>query len=345
MNYIREHITTMSGYTPGEQLSKHVIKLNTNENPYPPSPTVATAIQDASNSLRLYPQPLSDDLRTTAARYYSMPPESIMAGNGSDDLLTIIFRSFLNPGDSVYTFNPTYTLYEVLAHLQNAQLQYIDFSETYSLNHIQSIQAPLVILANPNSPTGSFIRPEDIRILAKKISGMLVIDEAYADFAPSNCLNLINDLPNVMVIRTFSKSFSLAGIRLGLAFAKPEIIHHLIKVKDSYNVNRLSMAAGIAALRDYQWMENNVNKIKASRESLSARLTDMGLTVIPSHANFLFVKNFPKPALSVYEELKKHRILVRHFNKLRTADALRITIGTDEQCDTFFSTLQSILSA
>jgi len=347
MSFVRKNIEEMEGYAPGEQINRDVIKLNTNENPYPPSPRVCEILAaHPSDDLKLYPDPKAESLCEEASKRYTFPVEGIMAGNGSDDLLTIIFRAFLDRGDSVASFYPTYTLYETLARIQDAELVYTDFTPLFGIPETFSdASAKFVILANPNSPSGTLIPSEAVKKLAEAVTGVLVIDEAYADFARENCMDLAKELDNVIVLRSFSKSFSLAGIRLGLAFSTPEIIRQLMKVKDSYNVNRLSMQAGTEALKDYEWMRKNVSAIISTREKLINGLEDLGLDPLPSESNFVFVKCPGEQAANLYRLLKERNILVRYFDRERTREYLRITVGTEEQVQELLSEISDILSS
>ena len=345
-NPLRTAIREMDGYTPGEQINTDCIKLNTNENPYPPSPRAVRILSEYQEDLlRLYPDPAADELRTAAADRYGVPAEGILAGNGSDDLLTIIFRAFLEKGDTAAAFYPTYTLYETLARIQDAEIVYTQFTPEFTIpDDFSDGGAQFVILANPNSPTGTLIPAERVRQLADSVSGVLVVDEAYADFARENCMSLVGECDNVIILRSFSKSFSLAGIRLGLAFSSSDIIEQLMKVKDSYNVNRLSMAAGTEALRDYEWMQNNAEHIIRTRGKLIRGLDEIGLDPVPSESNFVFVKCPRSRASHLYRLLKQRNILVRYFDRDRTRDYLRITVGTEGQTDKLLSALSSILS-
>lgn len=347
MSFVRNKIEEMEGYVPGEQINRNVIKLNTNENPYPPSPRVCDALaRYPGDELKLYPDPAADSLCREASKRYNIPADGIMAGNGSDDLLTIIFRAFLDRGDRVASFYPTYTLYETLAQLQDAELVYTDFTPSFGIPETFSDNgAKFVILANPNSPSGTLIPSEKVKELAGAVTGVLVVDEAYADFARENCMDLVRECDNIIVLRSFSKSFSLAGIRLGLAFSTPEIISQLIKVKDSYNVNRLSMRAGLEALKDYEWMRRNVSAIIETREKLIMGLEERGLDPLPSESNFVFVKCPGGQASNLYRLLKEKNILVRYFDREETKEYLRITVGTEEQVQKLLRELSDILSS
>ncbi|HEY2990311.1 MAG TPA: aminotransferase class I/II-fold pyridoxal phosphate-dependent enzyme, partial [Candidatus Binatia bacterium] len=273
MSYrFRKNIAAMEGYIPGEQPQDgDFIKLNTNENPYPPSPRVLSALRKAANrSLRFYPEPLSDMLRSTAAATYGVAPGNVLAGNGSDELLSILMRCFVGAHDRVFYPEPTYTLYDTLIAIQEGLKVGIPYPADFSLpDDLFSQTAALTFVCNPNSPSGTLLPPESIEKLARTISGVLVVDEAYIDFAEggkASAIPLLERNPNLVVLRSFSKSFALAGMRIGLAFASAEIIAGMIKVKDSYNVNRLSQLAALEALRDLSWMKRNVRRIQGSRK-------------------------------------------------------------------------------
>ena len=348
--YFRTNIATMAGYMPGEQpRDEGYIKLNTNENPYPPSPQVSAALRKAINaSLRLYPEPLSDTLRATAAAVYGVTPANVIAGNGSDELLSILMRCFVAPQDRVAFPMPTYSLYDTLIEIQNGTAVRVGFPPDFSLpDSLAEQKAALTFLCNPNAPSGTLVPLSDIEKLARAVQGILVVDEAYVDFAESegaSSIPLIGRLPNLVVLRTFSKSFSLAGMRIGLAFADEEIISGMIKVKDSYNLNRLSMVAARAALGDMAWMNRGVRRIQRSRKKLTAALRRMGYDVYPSHANFILARKAGENLKGIYDELKRRKILVRYFDVPGLQDCLRITIGTPKEVQALLKEL-AVVSA
>jgi len=348
MGYFRRIIEEMRGYIPGEQPASldKLIKLNTNENPYPPSPRVIEAIlREANPSLRLYPDPLATPLREMAARVYQVGQEQVMAGNGSDELLSIIVRAFIGKGDKVAYPVPTYTLYDTLVDIQEGIRELIDYPEDYSLpEELLEKEVRLTFISNPNSPSGTFIPVDKLAGLAERTRGILVIDEAYVDFAPASALPLIREYPNVVVLRSFSKSFSLAGMRIGLAFASPQIIEGLLKVKDSYNLNRLSIVAATAALEDMEWMQNNVARIIRSREVLTEALNELGFKVYPSAANFVLASLPGQDLAWLYRTLKDLGILVRYFPQPRLADCIRITVGTEEEISRLIHELKRVMS-
>jgi histidinol-phosphate aminotransferase len=348
--YFRPNIAAMTGYLPGEQpRDDGVIKLNTNENPYPPSPKIFAALQKALRaSLRLYPEPLSDSLRSVAATVYGVKPENIIGGNGSDELLSMVLRCFVGPKDRVAYPVPTYSLYDTLVEIQDGVSVRVEFPADFSLPESLSGQdAALTFLCNPNAPSGTLVSLSDVAKLAGAVSGILVVDEAYVDFAESegaSSIPLIRQFANLVVMRTFSKSFSLAGMRIGLAFASEEIIAGMIKVKDSYNVNRLSMVAATAALGDMAWMKRNAGRIQRSRNTLSRALTRLGYQVYPSHANFVLARKPGQNLRSVYEALKRQKILVRYFDTPGLQDCLRITVGTPTEVRALLNEMAVIAS-
>lgn len=339
----RRNVARMKGYQPGEQPQEGgFIKLNTNENPYPPSPRVRRAIISESNdSLRLYPDPDATRLRRQAALTYGFELPQVIAGNGSDDLLAMIARAFVGEKDTLCCPVPTYTLYDTLVRIQGGRLKGIPYPEDYSLPRgIFRARAKVTVVASPNSPSGTAVPLDVLSRLADCVPGVLVIDEAYADFAEDNALSLARERENVIVLRTLSKSYSLAGMRIGLGFAHPRIMEGLCKVKDSYNMSRLSIAAGEAALSDISWMERNASRIRKTRERLIAGLPAAGFTPFPSQSNFVLARrNGGKSARKVYEALKSRKILVRYFDVPRLSGCLRITVGTDGEIDALLSAL------
>jgi histidinol-phosphate aminotransferase len=346
--YFRPNIAAMQGYIPGEQpRDDGFIKLNTNENPYAPSPGVMAALRRAINSsLRLYPDPLSDGLRAVAAAVYGVKPQNIIAGNGSDELLSMIIRSFIGPGNRVAFPVPTYSLYETLIEIQGGEKATVDYPVDFSVPvDLAAQNAPLTFICNPNSPSGTLASLQEIERIARTVTGVLVLDEAYIDFADSegaSALPLIPRLANLVVLRTFSKSFSLAGMRIGLAFASEEIIAGMTKVKDSYNLNRLSLVAATAALQDLPWMARNVRRIQRTRRKLIAEARKLGFHVLPSQANFVLAKKPGENLKGAYEALKRRKILVRYFDAPGLRDCLRITVGTDREVAALLSALAGL---
>ena len=345
--YARRNIAKMEGYTPGEQpRGRTLIKLNTNENPYPPSPAVTEALQHMdANRLRLYPDPVCTQLREEISELYGLSKDWAICGNGSDDLLTIAVRTFVDQNAAIAYPDPSYSLYPVLADIQGARHVVINLTATFGLPAnvtAAARDASLLFLARPNAPTGNCFPVDQIRMLADEFDGILYIDEAYADFADDNCIDLVREFPNVIVSRTLSKSYSLAGIRLGYAFAHPDLIAEMGKVKDSYNVNMLTQALGLAAIRDREYFAANVKKVRQTRERVTKALDEMGFATLPSQANFLFTKP-PVAAAEYVQSLRDAGILVRYFPGKRTGDYVRITIGTDDEMDALIAATKKIV--
>jgi histidinol-phosphate aminotransferase len=337
----------MAGYVPGEQpRDGGFIKLNTNENPYPPSPTVKAAIGEAvTDRLRLYPDPMSAELCQTAARLHGLEPGMVLAGNGSDDLLTIITRAFIGPGDAAAFPSPSYLLYQTLLELQDGRPVPIPYSRDWTIDR-SALDVPglkLVYLANPDSPSGTAIDRRGIAGLAASLDCPLVVDEAYADFAEPrfHAIPLLTDHPNLIVTRSFSKGYSLAGIRLGYLAAAAEVVEQLVKVKDSYNCDRLSQAAGVAALQDQGYLAETRSKVLATRTRLTTALRAMGYHVPDSQANFVWATGGP-PARPTFQQLKDRRILVRLMTYPGYPEGLRISVGTDEEIDRLLEVLPQL---
>lgn len=339
----------MNGYTPGEQPQGGTfIKLNTNENPYPCSPRVNVAIVAAlERGLRKYPDPMGTSFRNAAAKMYGVEPDWILCGNGSDDILTIATRAFVGEGELLRLPYPSYILYKTLAQLQGAQSEEIHFADDWSLAADFAAAKPnlkLVFLPNPNSPSGTLVSRDAILKLADALPCPLLVDEAYGDFAKWNCIDLVKQNPKIMVSRTLSKSYALAGLRFGYLIAQPQVIHELVKVKDSYNCDALSIAGATAAIEDQAWLQANLAKVLATRERLTAGLRQLGFSVLPSEANFVWCTHPAHPAQPLYAGLKNERILVRYMNYAGWGDGLRISVGTDEEINTTLAQLERLLA-
>ena len=337
-SFFRPAINAMSGYTPGEQPKIHnLIKLNTNENPYPPAPAVQELLRTLDyTTLRLYPDPTADGLRSTIAGLLNVEMNNIMVGNGSDDILTIVVRCFCDSERPLACPMPTYSLYPVLAELQGSPCLTVPLDDNFGLpddfaSRVRS--ANLLVLARPNAPTGNSFPKAKIAAICEDFQGAVLIDEAYADFADDNCLDLAMKYPNVIISRTMSKSYSLAGARLGYVVAHPEMIAGLMKMKDSYNVNMLTQKVATAAFRDQIYLRQNVNAIIATRDRLTSALRQMNFRVLPSETNFLFVEPPDRNGRKYFEALRQKNIIVRYFNAPRTASFVRISIGTDAEID------------
>jgi len=347
MGYFRENIENVQGYEPGFQPKEtDVIKLNTNENPYPPSPQVMKVLAEISTEqLRRYPDPVGNEFRQAAAEVNGVQPENIMCCNGGDDLLTIAFRAFCNESRPVAYPVPTYSLYPVLAKLQNCNAIEVPFDDEFNLPaRLASTDASLTIVCNPNAPNGSFISIDEMASLADELSGILLIDEAYVDFAEANCAGLAKEFDNVIILRSMSKGYSLAGMRFGYAIAQPNLIAGLMKVKDSYNVDAVAVAVAAAAIKDQKYFSETTEKVKKTRGLLVAQLRDLGFEVPESCANFVLAQSKNCKASKIYDKLIERRIYVRYFNLPGLNDKLRISVGTGEQNNELILVLKEILS-
>ncbi|HYB98022.1 MAG TPA: histidinol-phosphate transaminase [Candidatus Limnocylindrales bacterium] len=331
----------MQGYVPGEQPSDaRLVKLNTNENPYACSPLVAEAIQAEARRLHLYPSPCADALRRKAAQIYGVREDQVLVGNGSDELLSILVRACTQPGDAVAYPVPTYSLYRTLAEAAGARTIELPWQGQALPASLAEADARLTFLCSPNSPTGLALPLDEIAAFTRQARGVVVVDEAYVDFGDATALSILQQHPNMMVLRTFSKSFSLAGLRLGLGFAHAELVEELVKIKDSYNVSRLAIAAGVAALEDYDWMRSNVARVRATRARVTARLRAAGYGVRDSSANFLWIDcSAHGGGKAIYERLRQASVLVRFFDQEGLREGIRISIGTDDQMDRALSVL------
>lgn len=337
----------MAGYTPGEQpQGGKFIKLNTNENPYPPSPAVRRAIEETlERGLAKYPDPHATAFRLRAAEVLDVPPDWILCGNGSDDILTIVTRAFVGQGQCLRLPYPSYILYRTLAQLQGAAWEEVHFQPDWSLDEAFAASRNdlrLVFLPNPNSPSGTMIPPRAVLELAERLPCPLLVDEAYADFAESHCLSLVRESETIMVSRSLSKSYALAGLRFGFVVAQPQMIEQLVKVKDSYNCDALSIAGATAAMNDQAWLAENRRKVLATRTRLEEGMRKLGFDVVPSQANFVWCTRADQPVETIYRQLKEQRILVRYMNYPGWGDGLRISVGTDEQIDALLATLKQI---
>lgn len=349
MKYQREILKDVEGYTPGEQLNRaNIIKLNTNENPYPPSPKVMEALAALTvDNMRKYPDPLSVELRRVCAERYGYDSENwVIAGNGMDEVLAMTLRTFVDPGDTVISVDPTYSLYEVLVQLHGAAYRTIDLNDDGTLPEaLYTAEGALMFLPRPNAPTGISASRTSMERLCESFQGIVYIDEAYVDFAEDSCMDFPKRFDNVIVGRTFSKSFGLAGMRIGIAVANPDLMAEFMKTKDSYNLNGASQAAGIAAMRDYAYMESSASKIKATRKRMIDGLRTLGFSVPDSQSNFVLARwNDTPDARSIFEQLRERGILVRYFDLKGLRDCLRISVGTDDELDALMGGLNEILS-
>ncbi len=336
MNYFRPAIASMQGYTPGEQPKPGtpVIKLNTNENPYSPSPKALEVLRSLDSEwLRRYPDPYSRDFCSAVSEALEVPADWIIVTNGSDDMLNILIRACAEGKRKVVYPMPSYVLYRTLASLQAAEMVEVPYGSDYRLpiDKLVAANGAVTLIATPNSPSGHIVPLEDLRQLASKVSGILAIDEAYVDFADYSALSLVREFDNVIILRTLSKGYSLAGLRLGFGIANPKLISGLFKVKDSYNVDAVAILVGTAAMKDQEYKNACADKVKRSRSKLATDLRQIGFKVRDSQGNFLLVTPPNNQAAAIYQALKEQNILVRYFNLPGLDDKLRITIGTDEQ--------------
>ncbi|MCS7049123.1 MAG: histidinol-phosphate transaminase [Verrucomicrobiae bacterium] len=352
MNRVLPHIAQLHGYVPGEQPQvPGLIKLNTNENPYGPPPRALAALRDAlDDRLRLYPDPTATELRKALAARYDFPPDQIIVGNGCDDILNLCVRAFCGPGDRLAYLWPSYSLYPVLAAIQNAQPVELPLDDQFQipahpawLRQLDRVR--LLFITQPNAPSGVWLPRVALQRVIEETPGVVVIDEAYVDFAADNCLDFARDYPNVIVARSFSKSYALAGLRIGWAVGPAELIRALQKVKDSYNVNRLSQLAARAALEDDVWLVDSLRRIRITRECIHDALLAKGFFVFPSQTNFLFARPpAPLTARRWFEALRAdYRILTRWWDADRIRDFVRISIGTDDEMNKFLEATGAIL--
>ena len=345
----RSNIVDMSGYVPGFQPPDEdaFIKLNTNENPYPPSPKVVEAIRaelgEDGGSLRRYPSASSMKLRETAAEIYGFDPSWIIMANGSDEVLNNVIRACVSEGEEIGYIHPSYSYYETLAEIQGARVRTFTLTPDYLIERFPiTYKGKLFFLTTPNSPLGFAFPPDYVAALPERVRGMLVIDEAYADFADYNAMELVKRYDNVVVTRTLSKSYSLAGMRVGLAIARPEVIEALDKIRDHYNLDRLAQAACIAALKDQDYFRECIGKIRDTREWFSAELKKIGYDVVPSQGNFLFVSPHDRDGKRLYDRLFTRKILVRHFSDPLLSHGLRISMGTREEMEKTLAVMAEI---
>lgn len=336
-------------YTPGEQpREQKYIKLNTNENPYPPLPEVAEAVRKASEKLYLYSDTECVELRKNLAERLNVSPDELLMTNGSDEILNFAFMAFCDKHTPAYFADITYGFYPVFADINQVPYEEIPVKEDLTIEIKDYFQkAGTIFIANPNAPTAIALRRSEIEeILKQNLYNVVVVDEAYVDFGAESCVPLIKEYDNLLVTQTFSKSRSMAGARLGMGIGNPELIRDLNAVKYSlnpYNVNSLTSAAGVASLKMDEYNMKNCGIIIETRSRTERALRELGFEMTTSQTNFLFARH---PAISgedLYLELKKRGILIRHFNKERIKDYNRITIGTPEQMDTLVATIKQVL--
>ncbi|MDH3998735.1 MAG: histidinol-phosphate transaminase [Desulfuromonadales bacterium] len=349
MTFLRKDIAEMAGYVPGFQPpdSEAWLKLNTNENPFPPSPKVVAAIAaelgENGENLRKYPDAPSKRGRETASKLFGYPEEWLIMANGSDELLNNLIRACAAEGEEIAYLHPSYSYYSTLAAIQGAKVRTFKLTEQGQMPDFPPRYfGKLMFLTNPNAPLGLRWQADDVAALADRCEGLLVVDEAYADFADGNCLELVRQKENVVVTRTLSKSYALAGMRLGLAIARPEVIAALDKIRDHYNLDRLAQAALSAALEDQDYLRACTEQICATRDWFGAQLQKLGYDVIPSSGNYLFVTPPDRNGKRIYDALFERKILVRYFSDPALAHGLRISIGSREEMEQTLKALGEI---
>ncbi|MCH6258368.1 histidinol-phosphate transaminase [Puniceicoccaceae bacterium K14] len=337
------HVQALKGYTPGFQPKEAGwVKLNTNESPYPTSPMVEEALREVSlNSLRLYPDPLSMPLREEVARLHGLKSSNVIIGNGSDDVLNLLVRAFSSARNDLAVTMPSYSLYPVLCAIQNTEVTTLPFDRSMKLplDEISKCESGILFFTTPNAPTAVGFSNEDFRKALSSFDGLIVFDEAYADFAEENAVELLAEFPNAVVTRTLSKSYGLAGLRVGYALAHEEVISILDRVRDSYNVNSLSQAGAIAAIKDQSYLNAIVGKIKYTRDYYISQFQEMGWFTYKSQANFIFTEPVTRSgakgaevASDLFEFFKQHKILVRYFKgHALTESFVRISVGDEDQ--------------
>jgi histidinol-phosphate aminotransferase len=344
---IRSSVRELHAYTPGEQpAAKDVLKLNTNENPYPASPKVFEALAECGpDLLRKYPHPTARPLREAIARLHRVDPDQVLVGNGSDEVLALCTRAFCEPDGSVGYLEPSYSLYPVLADIADIRKHPFPLDREFKWEVPARVGVSLFFLTRPNAPTSLSLPLDSVRLLAERCTGVLLVDEAYADFADDTVDHLLPGYPNLLFCRTLSKSYSLAGLRLGYAVGPVDLIQALQKIKDSYNTDAVSQCLALAAIGDQAWMRSNVAAICSTRHALGQALGKRGFSVLPSQTNFVFAR-VPEgaDATLVFQALRVRHVYVRHFPGPQTGDYLRITVGTDEQMQRFLSALDAVLA-
>jgi histidinol-phosphate aminotransferase len=347
-SYFRPNVDAMTGYIPGEQPKPgtRVLKLNTNENPYPPSPAAMDVLRNFDGELlRRYPHPFANDFRQAVSDVLGVPMDWIIVGNGSDEILNVVLRACAERDRQIAYPTPTYVLYKTLADIQPADVAAIPYGDRLQLpiDELVAANAAVTFIASPNSPSGHCVSNDELRQLASQVSGVVLVDEAYVDFADGSALELVHEFENVIISRTLSKGYSLAGLRLGFGIAQPRLLSGLFKVKDSYNIDAIACAVGTAAMNDQAYKNACAEKVKASRTALLHSLKQLGFDVENSQTNFLLAKAPGGDAERLYLALKERGILVRYFNHSGLEQKLRITVGTEEQNQTLIEALIQLI--
>ena len=357
---ITQSVRKLEAYTPGEQpKAKNVVKLNTNENPYPPSPACAKVLKSFDlDRLRRYPDPNFTELREALAKLNGTRPENVFVGNGSDEVLALAAKAFVENHESIGSLDPSYSLYQTLAAIRD--VRWVGADPRHKTKDLASFvsglksSVSLFLWTNPNAPTGTFAEPAEIAAFAKRFKGVVIVDEAYADFARENCMKLATAKANrnLLVMRTFSKSYSLAGLRVGYCVGPKDLVDALYKVKDSYNVDAIAQQVALAAVKDQKWMKANVAKVVKTRARLTTALVRRGWDVLPSESNFVFAKppadkgkgkkEKGRSAEDIFNSLRARNIFVRYFSGPKTRDRIRITVGTDAQTNKLLKAIDEL---
>lgn len=352
MNYLSRRCKSILPYTAGEQpQDKSYVKLNTNECPYPPSPEVEKTVKEFdAGRLRLYPDPENKKLVSAIAARHGVSPENVFVGNGSDEVLCMCFPAFFDENDTVAYADVTYSFYKVWAHMYDVKSKKIPLDDEFKLlasDYLSMDGVKGIIICNPNAPTGTALgRLDLLKIVETNPDKIVIVDEAYGEFASASVASRINDYPNLLVVKTFSKAYALAGARCGYALGNKALIDGLKLVKNSmnsYTVNALTEAIVIAALSDKKYYAGVIDKINAQREETADALRELGFEVLPSSSNFIFAKHKVLSGSEIYFQLKENGVLVRHFKGDRISDFVRITIGTHEEMKTLVSEIKKII--
>ncbi len=346
-NLIRKSVQAMSGYVPGEQpKDSDIIKLNTNENPYLPSPDVQDILSMIDVAmLSRYPDPVCMELRKVIAELHGCAVENVFVGNGSDEVLALSIRAFVERDGSVGYFDPSYSLYPILADIEDVEKRPVALDSGFQWQMPQDYSASLFFLTDPNAPTSTGYEKSKVESFVKNFDGVVLIDEAYADFADENCMDFAAEYANVLVARTLSKSYSLASIRLGYCVGHADLIGAMYKIKDSYNINYLTQEVARVAILDQATMHANVQAIVETRKLVANKLSELGFGVFESQTNFLWIKPLGITAQTLFDQLRKKNIIVRYFGgDERTKDYLRVTIGTAPEMFKFLDTVEIIVN-
>jgi histidinol-phosphate aminotransferase len=356
MTFERPNIARMQGYKPGEQLDGgNIIKLNTNENPYPPAPAVTETLKSIDTAaLRRYPPPTATLFRQAVAELHGIQPDNVIATNGGDELLRLALTTFVSPGATIVTTQPSYSLYPVLADIQGCNYQEIALNDDWSmpadfLARLEQSNASMCLLVNPHAPTGQLLSADYLESISQGFSGVLLVDEAYVDFVDEDqaysAIELATRRDNVLLLRTLSKGYSLAGLRFGYGIGNRSLIEPMqFKTRDSYNTDLIAQQLATAAIQSQDYARDTWHRVRLERKRLQSELTRLGFTVSPSQTNFLLATApAGSDAEALYQSLKQRQILVRHFRQPRLEDKLRISIGTPEENSQLLAALADLL--